>query len=100
MRDFTGGKEQVVCGGKTVRRLIYALDERYPGMKDALMRGDKLRPDIACAIDGQVTQLGVLQPLKEDNEVLFMPAVSGGVSPDPAKAEQRMCEAGPLARPG
>ena len=85
MRDFTDGEEQVVCEGKTVRRLIFALDERYPGIKDALMTGDKLRPDIACAVDGQVTQLGVLQPLKEDNEVLFMPAVSGGLNPHPAK---------------
>ena len=78
MRELTGGEERVECEGRNLRRLILALDERYPGIKEALMRGDKLRPDVACAVDGQVTQLGVLQPLKEENEVLFMPAVSGG----------------------
>jgi len=78
MRSFTDGLETVECEGKTVRRLILALEERYPGMKDALMQGDKLRPDVVVAVAGQVSRLGVLQPLKETDEVLFMPHVSGG----------------------
>ena len=78
MQVYTAGEEVVKCEGRTVRRLIVALDERYPGLKDALMNGDKLKPDVAVAIDGQMSRLGLLQPLSEETEVFFVPAVSGG----------------------
>lgn len=78
MQTYTGGKETVEMEGRTVRRLIVALNEEYPGLKDALMDGDKLKPGIAVAVNGQVSQLGHLQPLQEDNEVFFVPAIGGG----------------------
>ena len=78
MQAYTGGKDTVKCEARTVRKLILELDETYPGLKDALMNGDKLKPDVAVAVDGQVTRLGLLQPLTEDNEVFFLPAISGG----------------------
>ena len=78
MQSYTGGKETVEMEGRTVRRLILALDEEYPGLKDALLDGDKLKPGIAVAVNGQVSQLGHLQTLQEDNEVLFVPAIGGG----------------------
>ena len=78
MQTYTGGKEIVEMEGRTVRRLIVALDEAYPGVKDALMDGDRLKPGIAVAVNGQVSQLGPLQPLEENNEVFFVPAIGGG----------------------
>ena len=42
------------------------------------MDGDRLKPGIAVAVNGQVSQLGHLQPLQEDNEVFFVPAIGGG----------------------
>ena len=78
MQAYTGGKEIVEMEGRTVRRLIVALDEAYPGVKDALMDGDRLKPGIAVAVNGQVSQLGPLQPLEENNEVFFVPAIGGG----------------------
>ncbi len=78
MQAYTQGKDTVECEAPTVRKLILELDRNYPGLKDALMNGDKLKPDIAVAIDGQVTRLGLLQPLTADNEVYFLPAIGGG----------------------
>ena len=78
MQCHTGGKETVQAEGRTVRRLILALDETYPGLKDALMDGDRLKPGVAVAVNGQVSHLGPLQPLQEDNEVFFVPAIGGG----------------------
>ena len=49
-----------------------------PGLKDALMDGDRFKPGIAVAVNGQVSHLGPLQPLEEDNEVFFVPAIGGG----------------------
>ena len=78
MQSCTGGKETVEMGGRTVQRLVAALDETYPGLKDILMDGDRLKPGVAVAVNGQVSQLGALQPLQEDDEVFFIPAIGGG----------------------
>lgn len=78
MQCHTGGRETVQAEGRTVRRLVLALDETYPGLKDALMDGDRFKPGVAVAVDGQVSHLGPLQPLQEDNEVFFVPAIGGG----------------------
>jgi molybdopterin converting factor small subunit len=78
MQVHTRGQEIVQCEGRNVRRLIVNLDEAYPGLKDALMDDDKLKPSVAIAVDGQITQLGLLQPLTENNEVFFVPPISGG----------------------
>ncbi len=78
MQSYTGGMETVQAEGRTVKRLVLALDETYPGVKDALMDGDRLKPGVAVAVNGQVSQLGHLQPLQENNEVFFVPAIGGG----------------------
>ena len=78
MQSYTGGRETVEASGRNVRRLILTLDENYPGLKDALMDGDRFKPGIAVAVNGQISHLGVLQPLQEDNEVFFVPAIGGG----------------------
>ena len=78
MQAYTDGKEIVEMEGRNVRRLIAALDDTYPGLKDALMEGDRLKPGIAVAVNGQISHLGPLQPLEENNEVFFVPAIGGG----------------------
>ena len=78
MQVYTKNMDVVHAEGKNVRQLINALEKIYPGMKDALVEDDKLKPDVAVMLDGKITQLGLLQPLSEENEVIFIPAISGG----------------------
>jgi molybdopterin converting factor small subunit len=78
MQVYTRNQEVVHASGRNVRQLINELDEAYPGLKGALMNDDKLRPDIVVAVDGKITRLGLLQPLTDVNEVIFLPAMSGG----------------------
>ena len=78
MRGYCEGKEVVEANGDNIRQLILALDCTYPGMKDALMDQDLLKPDVAIAVDGQITPLGLLQGLSEAREVSFFPAIGGG----------------------
>ncbi len=78
MQVYTKNRDVVHAEGKNVRQLINALEKIYPGMKDALVEDDKLKPDVAVMLDGKITQLGLLQPLSEENEVIFIPAISGG----------------------
>lgn len=75
---YTQDQAVVTAQGKNVRHLIEALERSYPGIRAALMDDDKLKPDVAVAVDGQLTRLGLLQPLTEENEVIFIPAITGG----------------------
>ncbi len=78
LRDLTGGHEQVIVPGSTVREALASLEERCPGVQDRLLEDGRLRPGIAVAVDGVVTRQWLRHPLKETSEVHFLPALSGG----------------------
>jgi molybdopterin converting factor small subunit len=78
MQVFTAGQEVVTGEGRTVRQLLIQLELSYPGLKAALMDGDRLRADVRVAVDGQISQLGALQTLHGAREVTFLPAMAGG----------------------
>lgn len=78
LQAYTAGEELVAGRGRNIRQLILDLDERYPGIKAALQDGDRLKPHVKAVINGQIAQLGILTPVEEGVEVVFIPAVSGG----------------------
>ena len=78
MRDLTSGAERVQVPGRTVRQLVANLEKAYPGMRDRLMDDDRLMPSIAVFIDGEAGRLGLLEPVGEESEVHFLPAIGGG----------------------
>jgi molybdopterin synthase sulfur carrier subunit len=80
LRDMTGGEAAVIVPGATVGQVIDQLDEWYPGIKSRLCQGDRLRPTIAVAVDGEVRRSGLRQRLAETSEICFLPALSGGVA--------------------
>jgi hypothetical protein len=47
-------------------------------MEDALVEDGDLKPHIAVAVDGEVSILGVVEPVADDSEVHFIPALGGG----------------------
>ena len=64
--------------GKTVRQVVNNLATAFPALKDRLTIGDDLAPGIAVVVDGEASSLGLLQPVEEDSEVHFLPAIGGG----------------------
>jgi molybdopterin synthase sulfur carrier subunit len=78
LRDLTGGLEVLQVPGNTVREVIDHLDLSFPGIRLKLCDGNNLRMGIAVAVDAHVSRLGLLQPVAENSEVHFLPAVSGG----------------------
>ena len=78
LRDLTAGQETAEVPGRTVAQVISALDQAYPGIKARLCEGDRLGPTIAVSVDGRIAPLGLLAPVKEQSEILFLPAVGGG----------------------
>jgi len=63
-----------------VRQIINNLELLYPGTKARLYdpEEDELLPGVAAIVDGDVTQLGLLEKVNEDSEVHFLPAIGGG----------------------
>lgn len=78
MRSLAGGASEVDVEGSSVRQVIAALDERFPGIRERLCEGDQLRPGLAVAVDGRMSSIGVLQKVRPESEVHFLPAIGGG----------------------
>ena len=74
----TGGIKQVQVEATSVRQVINGLEEQFPGIKDRLMEGNQVRPNLAVSIDGEVARMGLLERVQETSEVHFVPAISGG----------------------
>ncbi|HWF00771.1 MAG TPA: MoaD/ThiS family protein [Caulobacteraceae bacterium] len=71
-RDLAGGLQCVDVEAHTVRALIQALDERFPGMGDAVAR------KAAIAIDGEIHQDALFEALPPGAEVYLIPRIGGG----------------------
>ena len=80
MRNLTGGEENITIPGATVREVIDNLESRYPGMKERLCEGDRLKPGIAIYINGLLTRGSLLERVDADAEIHFLPAIGGGIA--------------------
>jgi len=80
MQRLTGGQHKVQVAGHTIRQIIDNLDQAFPGLKMELYdeEEDIVMPGIAVVIDGETTQLGLLEHVRENSEIHFIPALGGG----------------------
>lgn len=69
---YAGGAVEHDVPGASVRDIVRALDERFPGL------GRELEHGVAVAIDGEIYQNAFLEPIGPNSEVCFMPALEGG----------------------
>ncbi|MEO5888512.1 MAG: MoaD/ThiS family protein, partial [Anaerolineales bacterium] len=60
------------------RAAINQLELQFPGIRDRLCEGDKIRPNISVLVDGHGTHLKIRERLEETSEVHFVVAISGG----------------------
>ena len=74
LRRFTGGAESAEIAARDVRELLRALYQRWPALEPRLAEGT------AIALDGEVIPSGeaLLEPLRPDTEVHFLPQIGGG----------------------
>ncbi len=72
LRQFTGGIADIEIEAGTVRQLFARLAERFPDLAPHLEQG------LAVAIDGQIYQDALLQPIGPDAEVHILPQIAGG----------------------
>ena len=69
---LTGGVKEFSLEARTLRDVIRALDERYPGL------GEHLEEETTVAIDGDLHEVRYSQPVRPGCEIFFIPKIEGG----------------------
>ena len=72
LAPFTEGVLELELDVANVRQLFQTLGERYPELRPHLEAG------IAVAIDDEIYQDALLQPIARDSEVILIPKIAGG----------------------
>ncbi len=79
LQPMTGGKSKVEVDGRNLGQVITELEALFPGLGERLLFDEeRLRPEIAAAIDGNTEHLGLLEPVGTATEIHFVPAIVGG----------------------
>lgn len=72
LKQFTGGVNEIVVGARNVRQMFRELGEQFPELAPHLEEG------LAVAIDGQIYQDALLEPIGETSDVHILPQIAGG----------------------
>lgn len=72
LRQYTGGVTELDVAAASVRQLFARLTEQFPEL------GPHLEEGLAVAIDGQIYQDALLEPIPENSEVHILPQIAGG----------------------
>jgi sulfur-carrier protein len=72
LAPFTEGVLELELDVANVRQLFQTLGERYPELRAQLEAG------IAVAIDNEIFQDALLQPIARDSDVILIPKIAGG----------------------
>ena len=73
LRQYTGGVTELDVEAANVRQLFARLGEKYPELLPHLETGS------AVAIDGQIYQDALFQPIGPDSDVHILPQIAGGM---------------------
>ena len=72
LAQLTGGVAEFQLSATSVKQLFEQLSALHPGIERHLEDG------VAVAIDGQIVQDALFEPIGPRSEVFIMPAIAGG----------------------
>jgi len=72
LAQLTGGVAEFDLPATSVKQLFALLAERHPALEPHLAEG------VAVAIDGQIYQDALLEPIDSSSEVFIIPQIAGG----------------------
>jgi molybdopterin converting factor small subunit len=72
LRSLAGGVGEIEIDAANVRELLRALERHLPGIEKRVEEG------LAIAIDGDVIQEPMLEPVGPRSEIHFLPPIQGG----------------------
>jgi molybdopterin converting factor small subunit len=74
LAQLTGGVAEFQLPATSVQQLFRQLTELHPAI------GRHLEEGVAVAIDGQIFQEPLLEPIAADSEVFLLPQIAGGAA--------------------
>ncbi len=72
LAQLTGGVAELQMPATSVKHLFQLLAEAHPALAPHLEEG------VAVAIDGQIYQDSLFEPIQPDSEVFILPQIAGG----------------------
>ena len=69
---LAGGATEIVVEAANVMKLFHALGDQFPGLKPHLEEG------FSVAIDGELYEDALFQPIEADSEVVLIAKIEGG----------------------
>jgi molybdopterin synthase sulfur carrier subunit len=80
LQKLTDGKSEVDCSAKNILELVEALEKDYPGMKERLSEGGKIRRFINIYVNEEDIRFVNKEEttLKDGDNVSIVPAIAGG----------------------
>ena len=72
LAQLTGGVAEFNLSATSIKQLYQQLAELHPAL------GPHLEDGVAVAIDGQIYQETIFQPIAPDSEVFILPQIAGG----------------------
>ena len=72
LRSLAGDVSEIEIDAASVRELLQALEPQLPGI------GKQVEDGLSIAIDGDIVQDPLLEPIGPDSEIVFLPPVRGG----------------------
>ncbi len=78
LRPFTDGQAELTVDGGTLREVFAAAAAQYPRFVEHILREGEIVPGIAIAIDGAMTNRGLLAKVGPASEVHLLPAIGAG----------------------
>ena len=74
LAQVTGGVAELHLSATSVKQLFQQLTDLHPALER------HLRDGVAVAIDGQIYQDALLEPIGPDSEVFLLPQIAGGAT--------------------
>ena len=80
LQKLTDGRSEVECSARTVADLVEALEKDFPGMKDRLSEGGKIRRFINIYVNDEDIRFVNKEAttLKDGDSISIVPAIAGG----------------------
>lgn len=80
LQKLTNGKIEVACSAKNILELLDTLDNDFPGMKERLSEGGKIRRFINIYVNDEDIRFVNKEEtvLKDGDTVSIVPAIAGG----------------------
>ncbi len=83
LQKITNGKAEVECLAKNIAELVEVLEKDYPGIKERLSDGGKIRRFINIYVNEEDIRFVNKEEttLKDGDSVSIVPAIAGGYQP-------------------